>query len=136
MNIRMNDYKEQRLCVMIFIFGAFLAFYLTGCSSGDKNNQFPIGLFDCVECQDTTIRYSDDGTLTVYRHGDKWFTGKWYVEENIFHTGDSWCFDKDKTPATYKWKFDSEILTLQVIEDECSDRVDSLDEKPWKLIEE
>ncbi len=136
MNLPMIDHKAQKIRSIIITFGVFLAFCLTGCGSDDENTQFPIGLFDCVECQDTTIRYSDDGTLIVYRHGDKWFTGKWYVEENVFHTGDSFCFDKDKTPATYKWKFDGEILTLRVIEDECSDRVSSLDGKPWKLIEE
>ena len=136
MSIPMIDHKQQSMRSIIIVFGLILAFGMTGCSSDDENSQFPIGLFDCVECQDTTIQYSDDGTLTVFLHGDKWFTGKWYVEGNVFHTGDSFCFDKDETPATYKWKFDGEILTLWVIEDECSDRVSSLDGKPWKLIEE
>jgi hypothetical protein len=39
-------------------------------------------------------------------------------------------------PASYMWHFDGEILTLWLIENECSDRVSSLDGKPWKLAEE
>ena len=93
-------------------------------------------MFDCVECENTTIRYSDDGTLVVYLRGDEWFTGKWYVEGDVFYVGDSLCFDKDEIPASYKWHFDGEILTLRVIEDECSDRISSLDGKPWRLIEQ
>jgi hypothetical protein len=35
------------------------------------------------------------------------------VEVDVFHTGDSFCNDIDETPATYKWKFDGEILTFR-----------------------
>jgi len=82
-----------------------------------------------------TERYSDDGTLVVYLRGIKYITGKWYLEGDVFYTGDSYCRDEDAMPASYRWHFDGEILTLQVIKDECSDRKGSLDGKPWRLIE-
>ena len=130
MNVLGKICKKQRILIIL---GMFLAFYLAGCASV---TEFPIGRFDCVECEDTVIESSDDGTLVVYSGGEKWFTGKWYVEGNTYHVGDSFCSDKEAMPASYKWKFDGEILTLKVIKDECADRVGSLDGKPWKLIEE
>jgi len=135
MNLPKNSYKELRILIIVTI-GVLLSFYLAGCTSSSESSEFPIGLFDCVECQSFTVRYSEDGTLIVYLRGFEYITGKWYVEGDIFHTGDSYCNDKDTMPASYKWHFDGEILTLRVIEDECPDRVSSLDSKPWKLIEE
>jgi len=136
MNPPMMENKGQSIRNIIIIFGVFLAFCLAGCSSDNEITQFPIGLFDCVECQGFTERYSADGTLIVYMKGYKFISGKWFVEGDVFHTGDSFCQDLEKMPATYKWKFDGDILTFRVIEDECSDRVSSMDGKPWKLIEE
>ncbi|MCL4562898.1 MAG: hypothetical protein M1281_20075 [Chloroflexi bacterium] len=97
---------------------------------------FPYGLFDCVECLNMTTRYLDDGTSIVYLQGAKYITGKWRVDGDVFFTGDSFCGDADTMPASYNWHFDGEILTLQVIEDGCADRVSSLDGKPWRLVEE
>jgi len=99
-------------------------------------SQFPLGLFDCVECQGMTEEYFADGTLVVYLKGYRYVTGKWSVDGDVFYTGDSYCRDVDTMPASYKWHYDGEILTFQVIEDTCSDRVSSLALKPWRLIEE
>lgn len=121
---------------MILMLVVLLVIQLAGCTSNPSSAEFPIGLFDCVECDNFTMRFFDDGTLTVYSQGEKWFTGKWSVEGDTFFTGDSLCFDKEIMPASYTWHFDGSILTLKVIKDECSDRVDSLDGKPWKLITE
>jgi hypothetical protein len=136
MNLSKNDYKKEWIRGIIIIFWILTALYLAGCSSANQSSQFPIGLFDCVECQGFTERYSGDGTLIVYMRGNEYITGKWYIEGDVFHTGDSFCNDKDEMPGAYKWHFDGEILTFRVIEDACSDRVNSLNEKPWKLIEE
>jgi hypothetical protein len=137
MNLSVKVYKEQRILITIII-EVFLALQLAGCTSSTEvpSAEFPIGLFDCVECQGFTMRFSDDGTLVVYMRGIEYIRGKWYVESDVFHTGDSYCRDEDTMPAFYRWRFDGEILTLQVIEDVCSDRISSLDGKPWKLVEE
>lgn len=136
MKLPMKVYKEQQILITVII-GVLLVLQLAGCTSRTESSpEFPIGLFDCVECQGFRIRYSDDGTYVVYMRGIEYITGKWYVEGDVFYTGDSYCRDKDEMPASYKWHFDGEILTLSVIKDECSDRIDSLDGKPWRLIEE
>jgi hypothetical protein len=100
--------------------------------------KFPIGLFDCPDCgvlRDYTEYYGDDGTLIVYMQGVPELKGQWYVEGDIFHTGDSWCGDYSYIPATYRWQFDGEYLTFDEIEDNCPDRVSSLVFKAWRLIE-
>lgn len=132
MNALVRIGRDLRIFVILIV-GMLFVPLLAGCAS---DAEFPIGRFDCVECEDTEIEYSDNGTLVVYRHGEKWFTGKWSVNGDIFYTGDNYCFDINTTPASYKWDFDGEILTLQVIKDDCSDRVDSLDGKPWRFIGE
>jgi hypothetical protein len=128
-------FKELRILFKI-ILGMFLALHMAGCISSTESTEFPIGLFDCVECQGFKMRFSNDGAYVIYMRGIEFITGKWYVENDVFYTGDSYCRDEDAMPASYKWHFEGKILTFQVIEDECSDRVSSLDGKPWKIIEE
>jgi hypothetical protein len=101
---------------------------------------FPTGLwFDCPNCdpsvQGWTQIYYDDGTLFVYNRAREELRGKWYVEGDTIITGDSWCHDEDAMPASYKWHFDGEFLTMKLIKDDCADRIGSLDGKPWRLIE-
>jgi hypothetical protein len=102
-------------------------------------NTFPSGWFDCNDCGPNltgyTTRYSDDETLIVYDWGREELTGKWYTEGDIFITGDTWCHDIETMPASYKWHYDGELLTFELIEDKCPDRIDSMVGKPWKLIE-
>lgn len=127
---------DNPLVLRKIIIVLLLALFIAGCKPRTGSAEFPVGLFDCVECQNFTMRFSEDGSLVVYMRDIKYITGKWFVEDDIFYTGDSFCNDTEVMSASYKWRFDGEILTLKLIEDECSDRVSSLNEKPWKLVEE
>ncbi len=102
---------------------------------------FPSGvLLDCPDCganlEGYTTTYHDDGTLTIWRRGRVKLAEKWYVEGDIYHEGDTWCYDEDTMPASYGWYFDGEHLTMELIDDNCPDRIDSLDGKAWRVVEQ
>lgn len=105
-----------------------------------STDTFPTGLpFDCPDCGSNlkgfTQIFYENGTGIVYKWGEVELTGKWLVEGDVFITGDTWCQDILTMPASYKWHFDGKFLTFEMIEDTCSDRIDSWDGLHWQLLE-
>jgi len=104
------------------------------------SDTFPAGVwFECHNCsgslQGVTTIYYEDGTYVSDKNWVEWIRGKWHVEGDIVYSGDNWCHDEDTMPGAYKWHFDGEDLTLELIDDHCADRSDGLVGRSWRIVE-
>lgn len=87
--------------------------------SGCGNKAFPTGTFTHA---DRVVEYRDDGTFT-YLIGDEVVTeGTYAVQDDEIQFTDSYCAERDANPGIYKWQYEDDKLTLELIEDPCEGR--------------
>jgi hypothetical protein len=110
--------------------GLFLLFLIVsacGASEKEQTQQFPTGEFKTVNpVYADKIRFFEDGTYAAHfswESGSNW-DGAYWGTYTI--TDDQLVFDDPDTecagyPGTYHWSFDGTTLTLQVIEDTCTE---------------
>jgi hypothetical protein len=94
---------------------------------------FPLGTFASGEY---TIVFADKGEYRVSSGEKLVVEGEYKVKgEELILTdkrGELACAGEDMATATYRWKYEGEMLTLTKVEDKCSGRSAGLTAGPWK----
>ena len=113
--------------VLFTIFCVFV--FLTHSYAAD----FPQGTYTSSEY---TIVFADKGQFRVSTGEELVVEGEYTVKgEQLMLTdkrGPLACTGEGMETATYRWKYEGEMMTLSKVEDKCSGRSAGLTAGPWK----
>lgn len=120
-----------------FIFIA-LAFLLTAIGTAARAAEFQKGSYSAVlpRGDKVTLKFEDNGKFSLKTtDGKVLVSGSYKVTKNQIEFTDEAgpLASKDAKPGKYEWKFESDKLTLSVVEDESQGRQNGLTRPTWTL---
>jgi len=93
----------------------FVAAALSACTS----DEFPTGTYTHSS---RVVEYRDDGTFTYLWDDEVITEGTYVIQDDEIQFTDSYCAEEFANPGTYKWQYEDDKLTLELIEDLCEGR--------------